>query len=230
MKRISKFLVPLILAAMMLPLSSCATKPGTAMADNGANGSKNAADAGDGNADASKESEEARKEEEMKALFEKICEADEGLELAKKGGAVVFEDGCITSGQDVWDAFYADAQDKKPAKVLCADYYTLDQQNMSPKLYEEEKDQYPQFYFMLLEFDGNEYTLTTRKSTDKDPETKDTFKYLMHYTGTRPAAKFEYYVLVDDPTVTWDDIEYGMFSSQSDAMIRHRTVYSNYEK
>ena len=164
-------------------------------------------------------------------LFQTVCDADRALTLAKQSGAVVIEEMRLTSGGDVWDAFYRDAADEKPASVLVAMYYTLDPERVDPSLYEAEKDDYPQLFFYDLRFDGSAYTVSTRQSTRNAPESAETYAHLLHFTGTAPAgalfASYDYYVLADDPDVTWEQIEAGMFSAQSGDWIRHCVVCQN---
>ena len=169
---------------------------------------------------------------DIKTVFDTVCSADEALALAKETDTVVLESRGCTSGNDIWDTFYQTATGGKPAAVLCAHYYTLDPKQMSTELYEEEKDRYPVLYFYLVEYDGKEYTVTTRESAAEAPESQETYQHLLHLTGDAPStaryASYDNYVLVDDPDVTWEDLMAGMFSSQSDAWIRHCTVYRNY--
>ena len=169
----------------------------------------------------------------IRTLFETVCPADEALEQSRKTGAVVFEKQGCTSGNDVWDAFYQTAMGGSPAAVLCAHYYVLDKENVSPELYEEEKDQYPKTFFSLIEFDGKEYAVQTRESDAEAPGDRETFPYLLHRTGDAPSAEalfssYDIYVLAEDPEVTMEDIWAGLASSQSGAVIRHCIVYQNY--
>ena len=182
---------------------------------------------------ASKEDE--KKDEFDEALYQTVCSADDALKLSKGSDVVVIEDMGCTSGQEVWDAFYKDTSAGKPSSVLCANYYVLDPEHMSEELYEEEKDEYPQLFFTLIEFDGKEYSVKSRLSSSTEPESQetDTYKCLLHYTGKAPSESslyknYEYYVLTDDPDVTWEQIEQGMFSSQYEAWIKHKTVYHKY--
>ena len=165
-------------------------------------------------------------------LFDTVCSADDALEKSKAADVVVFEDGRLTSGGEVWDSFYNDANDKKSASVLLAHYYTLDKEHVSAELYEEEKDNYPKLFFYSLEYDGEVFNVTTRESTADETEYRETFKYLLHFTGKAPStalfSNYDNYVLVDDPEATWEGIEAGLFSSQSDAGYKHCTVYNNY--
>lgn len=169
---------------------------------------------------------------DIETVFHTVCSADEALELSRKTNAVVFERQGCTSGSDVWDSFYQAAMRKTPAAVLCAHYYTLDKEQMSEALYEEEKDRYPQLFFYLVEYDGKEYAVKTRESDSEALDTQDTFRYLLHFTGDAPSsalyASYDNYVLVDDPAATWDGILAGLASSQSGAGYKHCTVYRNY--
>lgn len=165
-------------------------------------------------------------------LFNKVLSADEALAEAKISDTVVFEEYGVTSGKDVWESFCRKTAKGQKATVLCAHYYTLDGQNISEELYEQEKDEYPVLYFQLIEFDGQQYRIKTRDSKSAAIETDETFKCLLHFTGKGPSTaiyeNYEYYILADDETLTWEQIEKGLFSSQLDDYIRHHTVYSNY--
>jgi len=160
-----------------------------------------------------------------------VCSADDALELSKKTDTVVFEGLRCTSGSDVWDAFYQAVSNKSPASVLCAHYYILNKESMSEELYESEKDQYPKLFFYLIEFDGEKYTVKTRESTAETIDYQETFQYLLHFTGMAPAtarySSYDNYVLVDDPSATWEGIMAGIISSKFGAGYKHCTVYQN---
>ena len=165
-------------------------------------------------------------------LFNTVLTADEALAQAKNTDTVVFEGNGVASGKDVWESFCKKAAKGEKTSVLCAYYYTLDEQNISDELYEEEKDEYPVLYFKLIEFDGQSYHVKTRDSKSSDIETDETYKYLLHFTGKGPSTaiyeNYEYYVLADDEIQTWEEIEKGLFSSQLEDYIRHDSVYSEY--
>lgn len=167
----------------------------------------------------------------MEELFQKKCSAKEALEYSKNSNTVVLEDLTCTSGSEVWDEFYKSVSSGKSASVLCAFYYTLDKENISPELYAQEKDLYPQLFFYLVEYDGKEFTVKTRMSSEEKLEREETYQYLKHYTGDAPStaiySKYDYYVLVDEEDLTWEDIEKGLFSSQYGAMKKHCTVFEN---
>ena len=170
-------------------------------------------------------------ETQMKELFDTVCTADEALERAKKENVVVFEGLKCTAGGDVWDAFYRTVSREKPASVLCAYYYTLDPAHVSAELYEKEKDQYPKLFFSLVEYNGETYRATTRDCTEKKVDYQETFRYLLHFTGQAPGqavySSYDNYVLVDDPSATWEGIMEGLYSSRANAGYKHCTVYQN---
>ena len=153
------------------------------------------------------------------------------LEDAKKDNLVVYEDSDITAGQLTWDMFVEKAQTGTPSAVKLAFYYTLDGQgNISDELYDEIKDDYPQLYIQDLNFNGEVYTLYF---VEKDKEYTFEYKYLKRFEEAPMSATATYskkiqYVLVNDNEVTLEQIFHGMVSSQSDAWIDHKTVYSDY--
>lgn len=167
---------------------------------------------------------------EAEALKESKLSAGEALLLAKKDGAVVFEDGDVTAGQSVWERFVSDVDAGKCASVKLTYYYTLgDASHYDPEYYESIKDEYPAIYNKELFFDGKVFTI---ESMEDGKKISKTYPYLMKYEGkpnseTAIFSDYVYYVLVNDNSVTWDEIEWGMFSSQSDAWIEHEQVYSD---
>ncbi|MCR5058759.1 MAG: hypothetical protein K6A81_09105 [Clostridiales bacterium] len=169
----------------------------------------------------------------MEELFQKVCSADEALKLAKESDVVVMEDMVCTSGKNVWDDFYKAVSGGNPASVLCATYYTIDKNHMSPELYEQEKDKYPCLYFTLLEYDGNEFSTKIRLSSAEENEREVSYKYLQHFTGNAPAtalySTYDYYVLVDEKAENWEEIEAGLFSSQYGAYRKHDIIYADYK-
>lgn len=169
---------------------------------------------------------------DLESIFQTVCSADDALELAGKSDLPVFERQGCTSGKDAWDKFYETVSKGTPAAVLCADYYTLDSEHMSAELYEEEKDKYPKLFFSLVEYDGTVYSVKVRESSVEALDYQQSFRYLLHFSGDAPATArysgYDNYVLVDDPSATWESIMAAMVSSQSSAAIRHHTVYRDY--
>ena len=154
------------------------------------------------------------------------CEPD-ALEKAIEARYVVHMDGDVTNGQETWEAFLDKVENGNAASVRLAKYYTLNRESCSEEYYEANKEDYPVLYLFDLYFDGEVYTLEWKEG---NKEYARKYRYLMHYTGESPTANAAYdtyseYVLVNDPKVTWEDIQRGMFSSQLGDYIAHDTVY-----
>lgn len=174
------------------------------------------------------------KQADMDKIFNTVCSADEALALAKSSGVVVIEERGCTSGKEIWNDFYKKASEGKPASVLCAHYYILDKDYVSEELYEQEKDLYPRLFFYMLKFDGKKYSIDIRMSTSEKSDGQDIYDCLNHYTGDAPTSdalyeRYDYYVLTDDPNVTWDEITRSMLDSSTPEYIRHCTVYDDFE-
>lgn len=155
---------------------------------------------------------------------------DYSLEDAKADGCVVFENGDVTSGQSVWTTFVKASNKDKAADIRLAYYYTLlDASHYAPEYYEEIKDEYPKLFIVDLTFDGGKYTIT---DYSEDAPVIKTYQHLKKYEGAPNSADaifsyYTYYVLVNNDTVTWDQIEHGMISSQLGDQIDHYRVYSD---
>lgn len=164
------------------------------------------------------------------------------LDDVKSSKYVVFEDNDITYGQSTWDEFITAIDNGKSATVRLAYYFTLGESSQySKELYEEIKDDYPVLFIRELNYDGEKYSI---KVVIDDQISLKEYKYLVKLEGetsgkttnifkttntskTTNISKYTYYVLVNDDTVTWDDIVHGMASSQSDDYIDHYKVYSD---
>ena len=164
-------------------------------------------------------------------IFEnnKLLTAEEALEWAYNNPVVVQDDTHITSGKEIWDSFFDSVNTKKPASVMCVYNYVLHEEGISPELYEKEKDLYPQLFFCMLRYDGEEFHVKMRKSDETELDTDETYKYLLHLSAENPdTALYRYtdkYVLVNDSSVTWEKLQRSMISSQSGDWIKHSTVY-----
>jgi hypothetical protein len=155
---------------------------------------------------------------------------DYSLSDAKNDGCVVFEDGDITSGQSVWASFSKKVNSKETAQVRLVYYYTLgDSSRYAPELYEEIKDDYPVMYIKDLVYDGEGFNI---EGYEDGEWVSRRYRYLMKYEG-EPRSKWAvfseylYYVLTNDESVTWEDIEDGMFSSLMGDQIDHYRVYTD---
>lgn len=155
---------------------------------------------------------------------------DFSLNDAKKSGCVVHEDGDISAGEDIWEEFLDKVENKEPAKVRLADYYTLDEEKCDPEYYESVKDDYPVLYLKDLTYDGESFCI---RSIEDGEEYVENYKYLKKMIDEPESDTAEFilsvrYVLVDDETVTWDDIFQGLISSQLGAYVKNCCVYTDY--
>lgn len=158
-------------------------------------------------------------EDELKALFNTLCSADTAFALAKANGLPTCEGLKCVCGKEKMEEFYHTVNEKKPALILTAVYYDMPD------------DEGPDFFFSLIEYDGDKFTVTVRQSDVKEPEETVSYKYLKKYEGEAPSqtliSEYEYYCLVNDKDVEWEDIERGMVSSWSGAWVDHETVFSD---
>lgn len=153
------------------------------------------------------------------------------LEQAKADGCVVHENSDVTSGKDIFEAFYEKTEAGKKADVRLAFYYTLgDPSGYDPDYYESIKNDYPALYIQDLTFDGEKYTL---RWYEDGKEIVESYDYLMKYNEPKlsPYAIYdssEEYILTNDNTVTRQDLWNGALSSQYDAYIEHQVVCSDF--
>jgi len=148
-------------------------------------------------------------------------------EDAIEDGCVVFDNGDITHGQARWDEF-ASAVPNEKSSVRLAYYYTLEHYD-DEEYYESVKDEYPKLFVEDLSYDGEYYTL---RWFEDDEEIVHKYKYMLRFEGDAetPYATYDRYVryvLVNDNTLTWEDITYGMYSSYMGDYIPHHTVYTD---
>ena len=158
-------------------------------------------------------------EDELKALFNTLCSADTAFALAKANGLPTWEGLKCVCGKEKMEEFYASVNEKKPASILTAVYYDMPD------------DKGPDLFFFLIEYDGDKFSVTVRQSDSKELDTQGTYKYLKHYKGEASAqalmSEYEYYCLVNDEGVEWEDIERGMVSSQWGDFVDHVMVFSD---
>lgn len=157
--------------------------------------------------------------------------ADYGLDQAREDGCVVHEDGDIASGQEAWDAFFEAVSAGKAASLRLVNYYTLDDPSRyDPEYYESIKDDYPLLYVSDLTFDGKAYTVSSLEDGER---LKRTFSCLKCFEGeaATPGAAYDAYIryiLVDDDTVTWEQLMHGVYSSRFGDYIPFCSVYTDY--
>ncbi|MGB4661243.1 MAG: hypothetical protein WBI07_18875 [Mobilitalea sp.] len=152
---------------------------------------------------------------------------DISLEEAKEEGMLVLEGMAITSGGEEWNAFYHNVQSGKEDEILIAKYYELDDEShYSPEYYQEIKDDYPILYIFLLSYDGSSYTMSHYEGTQLLVYEYD---YLVERVGhlTSNAAMAEhFFALTNDKKLSYHDISWSMFSSQSTDWVDFKYVFN----
>ncbi len=151
------------------------------------------------------------------------------LEQAKDGGCVVFEDGDVSAGQEIWEAFVSDCAEGKSAGVRLYSYYTLDPERCTPEYYEAEKDNYPWAFIQDLSFDGEKYAI---RWLEDGQEYVREYEYLLRCEGeaeskTALYSSYVHYLLAHDESVTWEQYFYGLASSQFGAGVDAFDVYTD---
>lgn len=129
------------------------------------------------------------------------------LEEASIDQVVITENGIQLANAEVWAEFWDATRHHIPASVRCM--------NIS----ESSSDIYD------IEFDGGEYHYRTMRNG----ELWDiSYRYLLFFSGDAPENAdydaFEYFVLVNDSSVTWEQIQRSYISSQSADEVDHRIV------
>ena len=163
-------------------------------------------------------------------VFDSVCSPDEGLALAKRENAVVFENYKVTAGQDVWYAFYERASSGKDVSVVLARLFENlpEDSNLDGAAGSGLK----KLYFYKIDYDGKEFTAEVRDSSLKESEGVQKYKYLLHFEGEVETqsrySSYDVYVLADDQSLTWKDIQKSMFSSHSDDHVKHKVIYETY--
>jgi hypothetical protein len=143
-------------------------------------------------------------------------------------GCVLYEDFDISEGQDMWDDFVSKSSSGEPCTVRLAFYHSPpDKARYAPDAYTEALNNYQPYRFAEVSFDGISYWYT---ATDVGEPARREYSYLIKYAGTPRSktvvyAAYELYVLVNDNTLTWEQLEASQLSSQSGAYIDHETVY-----
>ena len=167
-------------------------------------------------------------------MYDITLPAEELLKKVKRDDFVVREDGDVSVGQELWRDFYEKTRAGEPASIKLADYYTLEDNNVSDEYYEEHKDEYPVIYLAELSFDGKVYTYRSINGQDGTTGYTRVYPYLVRYedvpkSETATFRVCERYVLVHDETVTYDRLQYGLYSSQFGDYIDHYEVYTDYK-
>lgn len=152
------------------------------------------------------------------------------VEQAKKDGCVTHENGDITQGKEIFEAFLNTTESGKTDEVRLAFYYTIDDSSRyDPEYYESVKDDYPCLYIQDLSYDGEHYTICWYEN---DEEIIKNYSYIMKYEGQAESPDALYhsyirYVLTNDDRVTWQELMYGMISSQLGDCMDYTSVYTD---
>ncbi len=152
------------------------------------------------------------------------------LEQAALDGIVTFIDGDLGNNAWIWQAFLKDTSKGQAASVRTMHWYNLpDPDRVAPELYAEMQETYPIQYLFELTYDGTTYTI--RWYEDGREQVK-TYQYLRHFTGTPSSLtasydRYEYYILTNHATATYEELFQSALSSQYGAYIDHMTVYSD---
>ena len=154
---------------------------------------------------------------DIDSIFRTVCSADGALTVCLDQNITVIDNLRCVSGQQAWEEFRQQVSEGLSARTLVAHYYTLDKEHVSEELYQQEKDNYPQLYYYLVEYDNNQFTVTIRKSNEEQQDYHGVFRCLNHYAGDNPESAlyrhYDRYVLTDDPEVTWQQLEWSILSS-----------------
>ena len=171
--------------------------------------------------------------EDMLYMYPTDVPAEELLVRVKEDGFVVMESGNLVSGEENWHAFLERIKSGGNAQMQIASYYTLNKDRVSAEYYETYKEEYPKLYLSSILFYGGKYWMVTKAHNTNEIENGDftMWNYLMEYEGepsshSAPFSRYEYYVLTNDNTVSWNDLEHGMYSSIMGDYIPHRMVVS----
>ncbi len=147
------------------------------------------------------------------------------LKKARADGAVILEDGDLTSGADAWETFLARCDAGTDAEIALVHWHTLDPDTCSEEYYRAMRKDYPSMTEIRLTYNKDGYTLIL---SGADGQTHRRYRYLsVFHQKTASGGIITRWVLVHDKNLTWADIEHGMFSSQFGDYIDHFTVCSD---
>ena len=167
---------------------------------------------------------------------------EEDIEDAKAHGFVVMRGRESPYNRELMDEFMEKVEAHKSANVRIAKVHDASE-NMAPDLEMATKQDYPSLFFSEISFDGirftvfpvnkidGEYVLAEREGIDS---AKRTWRYLKRMTDIPRSENALYnsaerYVLVDDDTLTWDDLMSGVFSSRLGDYKPFEEIYTLYD-
>lgn len=136
-------------------------------------------------------------------------------EQAMLDGCFVQADGVARENKERFHQFAVVTQQGVPSSIRIVNWYYGDD---------------PHYDAFDLSYDGSDYTITWLADGQRYSRQ---FRYLMHFTGEKERDNmaydaYEHYVLLNDNTLTWNDIWENLISSATPTPIDHMTVYSDY--
>ena len=151
------------------------------------------------------------------------------LAQAKANGKIVLEDGTATSGEALWQAFFAKTERGEADAVEIVHWYTLERGNYDAKYLEVYREDYPALHALDLMYDGKLFTLRWEEAGMPH---ELTYQYLRKFDDTVPSPysarepqSVTRYVLTNHKTASWDDMTRGMLSADFGDYISFFTVY-----
>ncbi len=144
--------------------------------------------------------------------------APDALENAKRDGYTVTEGLFVTHGADEFHDYYEKTSNGIPAELKLAKYYTLTG-NMIDELYEATKEDYPQIYYLYINYDGTKFTFELDNGQLKDYTYIHKFTDIFPETSLYPGKTYNVYALSNVKDLTWDQIRIS--SSDSRENIDH---------
>ena len=135
-------------------------------------------------------------------------------EQAMIDGCFVTEDGFARENKELFQDFAVCSLNGMPGVIRIVNWH-----------YGEDS----QWNAIDLSYDGNVYTISTMSDSQT---TRYLFRYLKHYTGEKAWEgadhdAFDYYVLVNDDNVTFEDIMTGKLDMSDSKNPAHWTVYAD---
>ncbi len=167
---------------------------------------------------------------------------EEDIEDAKAHGFVVMRGMESPYNSELMDEFLKKVEAHRSADVRIAKVHDASV-NMAPDLELATKQDYPSLFLSEISFDGirfkvypinkidGKYVLAERERIDSS---RRTLKYLKRMTDIPRSENALYnsaerYVLVDDDTLTWDDLMSGVFSSRLGDYKPFEEIYTLYD-
>lgn len=131
-------------------------------------------------------------------------------------------------GEDDFYKFYLDTQNKKETSIKIVKTFLLNKETCSNEFYEQNKDEYPKTFEIIVSYDGKKYI----KQNITEKYTK-TYKYLKYEkiesTNTDNDVTKETYLLTDDPNMTYEKYIDQMLSSViTDDQEETTNIYTKY--